>query len=346
MSPRKQVQQQKNRNTQPKKNTQTDIANTASNKATEKRNRIVLSSSSEHSSPESKQPNKMSITTDDSSNPLLETIKKMLNDNYSKLSSEINTASESIKADVGQRIDKLKAELRDDIEKIDKKVENLSGSVDVRMDLLSNEIKSCRNQVEGAEEDFLRAARMNELKLIGLNHRANENLEEIINKIADLLGVNFGGQTPTMVRATKWVKNEQIPQMIVIIKFLAPHLKESFYKKYMELLANKKQLTLDMLGMGSNKERLTIGENLTPQHQKIFAACMALKKDGKIAQVFTSNGLTHIKIKRGEHATALKTQRDLDLTLAERNIITSMKLKNSTDELMQVDNETNSNGTT
>lgn len=320
MSPKKQVQRHNNINKAPTTNTQTNRAKNESIKAAEKRSRVELSPSSEQSSPDSKQPNKMSATSEDTFNPLLATIKKMLNDNYTLLSSQINTASESIKADFGQRIEQLKTDLRSDIDKIDKKVENLSGSVDARMDSLANEIESCREQVNGSEDDFLRGIRMSELKLIGLKHKANENLDEIVIKIADTLGVNFGGQAPTTVRTSKWVKNEQIPQMIIIIKFLAPHLKETFYKKYMEYLANKNQLTLDALGIGSKNDRLTIGENLTPKHQKLFAACMALKKEGKIAQIFTSNGLTNVKIKKGEHAIVIKTQRDIDMAFAERDI--------------------------
>lgn len=333
MSPnRRQVQRTNNINNQASTSTQTNKARAAAIKAAEKRNRENLSPSSDQSSPESKQPNKMSNMSDDTINPLLETIKKMLHDNYTLLSSDIVTATESIKADIGQRIDQLKTELRSDIDKIDKKVDNLSESVDVRIDALSNEIKSCREQVNDSGDDFLRGVRMSELKLIGLKHKANENLDEITKKIADTLGVNFDGQAPTTVRTTKWVKNEQIPQMIIIIKFLAPHLKEAFHKKYMEFLASKKQLTLDALGMGTKDERLTIGENLTPLHQKLFATCMALKKEGKMAQIFTSNGITHVKIKKGEHAIVIKSQRDIDMALAEKGTVAQ---KNGSDDNMQ-----------
>lgn len=290
----------------------------AESKPSGKRHRNALSSPSDQSSPESKHPSKMSVATTntDTYNPLLETIQQMLQDNYNKLSSVISSASESIKAEVGQRIDKLSAELRGDIDRIDKKVNDLSGSVDTRVESLSNEIKHCREHVNNADDDFIRVLRTSELKMIGLKHEMNENLDEILSKIAAILGFDFGGQQPTIVRVTKWVNSEQVPQTIVIIKFIATHLKEAFYKRYLDYLANKKQITLDLLGIGSAKDRLTIGENLTPHNQKLFAACMALKRDGKIAQVYTSNGLTNIKMKKGENAISIKTQRDLDMVIS------------------------------
>lgn len=297
-------------------------------KSAEKRLRQNLTSSSEHSSPESNHRSKMSETSVDAFAPLMETIKKMLHDNYTRLSTAIDMASESIKSDLGGRIDKLATELRVDIDRIDKKVDALSGSVDLKIESLSKEVDTCRNHIDCAEDDFLRVIRTSELKMIGLKHVADENLVELLSKIAALIGINFGGQTPSIVRATKWVKNEQVPQMIIIIKFLAPHLKEVFYKHYLDLLASKKQLTLDLLEIGSKNERLTIGENLTPHNHKLFAACMSLKKEGKIAQVHTSNGITNIKIKKGERAVAIKSQRDLDMFLANNQLQVSKQTDN------------------
>lgn len=294
-------------------------ASTVTVRLTKKRGRQTPSSP-EQLSPEFTHASKMSALSGDEINPMLAMIKKMLDENYSKLSSEVSAASDSIKTELSKRIDDLSVELRKDIDGIDKKVDALGSSVDVKINAVSDEIKVCRERIDGAEDDFLRSIRASELKILGLKHTANEDLNDLLNKIASQIGADLGAQMPMISRASKWVKNEQVPQTVVIIKFLAPHLKEEFYKRYLSYLGEKKQLTLDILGIGSRKERLTIGENLTPHHQKIFAACMALKKDGQIAQVFTSNGISSIKMKKGEMATPIKTQRDLDLFVAKNKL--------------------------
>lgn len=296
--------------------------------APDKRPRNTLTSSSEQSSPELTNTHKMDSASDTAGNvnPLLGLIKNMLDENYAKLSAEINTASGSIKSELSKQIENLSSELRGDIDRIDKKVNALSTSVDKKLEGMSNEILTCRERVDCSEDDFLRTIRANELKLIGLKHKANEDLKGLINNIAALIGVDFGSNAPEIIRPSKWVKNEQVPQMVVIIKFLAPHLKDTFYKGYLSYLTKKKQLTQDLLGIGSKNERLTIGENLTPHHQKIFAACMALKKGGSIAQVFTSNGITNVKIKKGDSASSFKTQRDLDIFVAKNALIASGRI--------------------
>lgn len=296
--------------------------------AADKRQRNTLSSSSEYSSPDFTHSDKMSAQAVDTFNPLLDTIKKMMHDMYTNLKTDINEASESVKQELGTRMDNMSTELRGDINRVDKKVEALSVSVDSRINSISNEIKLCRDQLDGAEDDFLRGIRTSELKLIGLKYTVNENLNAMLNKIAAIIGVQFKSQTPTILRTSKWVNNEQIPQNVILIKFLAPHLKEEFYKSYLTHLRKKSQLTLDLLGIGSKNERLAIGENLTPHHQKLFATCMTLKKEGKIAQVFTYNGITNIKLKQGEKATPIKIQRDLDMFLVKSGIKKSKPMEN------------------
>lgn len=86
-----------------------------------------------------------------------------------------------------------------------------------------------------------------------------------------------------------------MPSRTIMIQFSTPKQKQTFYSLYLNNIPlNPAKFGLDELN------RIIIGENLTRKNAEIFKRAQLFKKDKKIAQAFTENGLVKIKLKRGK----------------------------------------------
>lgn len=165
------------------------------------------------------------------------------------------------------------------------------------------------------ERNFQGLARINELKLMGIPLSDNENLTELFSKIANIIGyditntLNIPSMTRAMIRSK--TSGEFVPSQIIIMKFIATHIKENFYSLYLRLLPKKAISTKD-LGF-TNDIRVIIGENLTQQNMDIFKAASSLKREKKIAQLFTVNGIVNVKIIKGTKPHEIRDIHQLEM---------------------------------
>lgn len=284
--------------------------------STNKRNRSA--SSPNLSSPETTQRSKMPATATDNEITLDKLI-SLFNNQKKEISSELNSNVNSIKDEIGAMVDKIKAEFRSEMDCMKGDVNALSESVDQRFAHINEQIAAHVFDEERLEDDYKRVSRANELKIVGVNYVANEKPQEIFQRIASLIGHNNNNTAilPTVIRIFKRQGGEQLPQKILIVKFIAPHLRDEFYSNYLSFLSGKNLLTGELIGTGGRDERITIGENLTPLNHKIFRECMNLKRSGNLFQVFTWDGITKVKTDKSSKSFAIKSQRELDLFMAK-----------------------------
>lgn len=215
-----------------------------------------------------------------------------------KLIAEQNTL---IKDEMTQLLNGIKIEFKAEIDKIQNKIDTSSETFNHKVNEISNSISNLEARVEHVEKDHERFSRMNELKLIGVPFIENENLSITFIKLAELLGYDASNtiNIPSISRTIKRNKitNEITHTKIIIMKFIALHMKETFFSLYLQLLSKKKISTRDL---GFNAEnRIIINENLTRNNQEIFFEANKLKWEKKIAQVFSINGIVNIKILKG-----------------------------------------------
>lgn len=102
------------------------------------------------------------------------------------------------------------------------------------------------------------------------------------------------------------------PTPIIIVKFVANHIRDNFYSLYLNKIAANKPIMTENLNLPKGT-RIIIGENLTLNNSKIFIEASKLKWDGKLCQVFTHEGLVHVKAIKTARATSIRSQRQLEL---------------------------------
>lgn len=99
-----------------------------------------------------------------------------------------------------------------------------------------------------------------------------------------------------------------------MIRFAMAKQKQTFYSCYL----NKMPLNPEKFGLPFTN-RIIIGEHLTLTNSKIFKTALQLKKDSKLAQVFTENGLVKARLKKGKHEATytIRNVTELEILVAQ-----------------------------
>lgn len=215
----------------------------------------------------------------------------------------------------------IKTNLEGQMEKINKRIDSIQDHFDEKLKEVRTDVDKCIEQLDMGDETNTRISLLNELKLNGIAHSNGENLKEIFQSIAHLIGYDTSSPVhiPDLTRTFKRNNNEITPLPLIIMRFVAKHVRNKFYGLYLAKVSKQSIKTEDIkLPQGGF---VRIGENLTQHNQKIFMEAMKLKRDKLIAKVFTIDGLVNIKINATEKAVIVKTQRELDMLLAWANEI-------------------------
>lgn len=71
--------------------------------------------------------------------------------------------------------------------------------------------------------------------------------------------------------------------------------------------------------------RIIIGESLTQVNLKIWVEASRQKRAGKLVQVFTQDGLVHVKAVKTAKAMAIKSQRQLEIFIEKNAMIANLE---------------------
>lgn len=112
------------------------------------------------------------------------------------------------------------------------------------------------------------------------------------------------------IQSKKKETNELIQLPIIIVKFVAKHIRDGFYSLYLSKITST-PLTTAHINLTPNK-RIIICENLTAANHKLFGVAMQLKNDKKLTKVFTKDGLVLVKKTNDSKAHTIRTSRELD----------------------------------
>lgn len=215
----------------------------------------------------------------------------------------LNEQTESLKTSIGTDMkslgNELKTEFQAKINQLNEKIDANQDNVQKQINEIQAKVTQCIEQKNDTDDDFLkRLTKLNELKISGIAYRNNENLVEIFSEIAKLVQFNLNNlnNVPSLIRTYKWNKttNTNTPTSIVIVKFIATHIRNDFYRLYLNKIATKQPITSDNIGLPSIS-RIIIGESLTTKNFEIFVAAGKQKKENNLCQVFTQDGLVHVK---------------------------------------------------
>lgn len=259
-------------------------------------------------SPVAKKPthSKMSTVT-------LEAIQQLLHQQTESIKNDIQVEMKAMSED-------LKASFHSELIKLNERVDAIESNVSSQLLNLKSDIDKCVNRLDVADDDFARITKLNELKITGIAHSHSENLPEIFCSIAKIIGYDTTNPSnmPEIARMQK--RNQQTNDFVqlplIIMKFVAPHIRNKFYGLYLSKAPKEPILTEHLnLPQGST---VRIGEVLTPNNQLIFVEAIKLKRDKKILKVNTADGLVRVKSGQTERFVTIKSKRELELYVSSK----------------------------
>lgn len=232
------------------------------------------------------------------------------------------TISSTVQTEVQALGNELKQSFQTEISRIDKRIDEVQQHYVSEIAQLRSDVSQCIDKIDNSDDYFARTAKMNSLKLTGLAHATNENLQETFTKIANLIGFDTTSVTniPELSRLSKRNRstNELLPIPTVIMKFVAKHIRDKFYGLYISRLPGK-PIKTDDIGLPQGG-KITIGEDLTPLNQTIFNAAIKYKSEGKLVRVFTNDGLVQVRAKQTDRSTKIRSLRELEIFVANATV--------------------------
>lgn len=133
--------------------------------------------------------------------------------------------------------DELKMSFLDEIKKLHERVDSIEVNVSDQISCLRTDVDTCINRLNSNDDDLVRISKLNELRINGIAHTNNENVHDIFCAIANHIGYDISSPTsiPDIMRMQK--RNNQtnyfIPLPSMIMKFVATHIRNTFYGLYL-----------------------------------------------------------------------------------------------------------------
>lgn len=225
-------------------------------------------------------------------NPIsIDQIRLLLLEQTASITQKITDQLTEKMTSLGQEI---KESLQSQIAQTNQRMDSIETSVNKQLTVIQAEVSHCIERVSNTENELTRLSKLNELRINGITYSQGENLQLHFNSIAQLIGfdVSIPTHIPSLTRT--YVRNKSTklmqPSTTILAKFVAKHIRDEFYSAYLNKITNNNPLSTEMINLAKGN-RLLISESLTSHNSKLFSACMQLKKEQRIAQVFTQNGL-------------------------------------------------------
>lgn len=220
-------------------------------------------------------------------------LKKLITQSSEAIENKIYSSQKSLES----KFSELAIKVEGDVSKLKSSMDEFKAEVSGELHDVKVQLSSNTPRIDNTEDDIQRIQRSSDLRVIGFPVKENENLFEIFKAIANEIGFEINSQfcTPTIERIP--IKNRITGEMLkshtVLIQFPALKQKQSFY-------LNKMPLKPENFGLPA-ANRIIIGENLTRKNAQLFKQAQIMRKDRKIAQTFTEDGIVKIKLKKGKN---------------------------------------------
>lgn len=224
---------------------------------------------------------------------------RLLNEQTAKIENTIQSSQNVLESKFNDLAEKVK----EDVSALKASVADLHKKMDEELGEVKSQVSSYAERMDNNDDDYQRLQRNYDLRLTGFAFKDNENLYDIFKQIAAVIGFDVGPNTtmPSIERVNIYnKKSSQItPSPTILLHFAILRQKQQFYALYL----NKMPLDPEKLGLSSDN-RIVIGENLTRKNAQIFKQAQSMKRDNKIAQTFTEDGIVKIKFTKGKNVTA------------------------------------------
>lgn len=253
---------------------------------------------------------------------MMDNIQAQLTDHSNKIS---QTISSTVQHEVNLLGEKLKSDIREQMADINTKINRIENNFTSEINTVKKSVDSCEVRMNKNEDDVNRVMKLNELKIKGVPYSVDENLDVIFASISNYIGYDLSkpNNIPNLMRIQnkKVDANGLIQNPTVIVKFIAKHIRDSFYSLYLAKVSGKPLMSEHIdLAQGS---RVIISENLTAVNQKLFLNAMKMKIENKFAKVFTRDDLVQVKKSIDSKPKLIRSSRDLDQLVSEADAQTT-----------------------
>ena len=144
----------------------------------------------------------------------------------------------------------------------------------------------------------------NELIVSGVPFRVGGNLNEVLRHIGKHLGVSDNiNAEPRRMKSSSNLDRDGL----TVVEFGLKTTRDDFYSAYL----HKRDLKLKHIGVDSDR-RIYVNESLTVEARKLKSMALHLKKAGKLASVYTKQGIIHVKATAGGPAIVIQSADDLE----------------------------------
>lgn len=202
-------------------------------------------------------------------------------------------------------------------DELTKKFEALSQNVNEKITTIDQNYTLITNRIDTTDDAMDRLQKACDLRISGVplltDERANDpRLAQLFIKLANALQYNISCQIniPSMFRLKRranGANDGNIESPTIIATFIAPHIKREFFEAYLKKL----NLSTTDLGFLHQPRRIIINENLTKMNKQIFDEALQLRRQKRIHQVYTKNGLVFVRVSAGLKPVPVRSIRDL-----------------------------------
>lgn len=231
---------------------------------------------------------------------------------------EIEKKIETSQSSIENKISALSATVNSEVNELKCSFSDLKTKLSTDVDALKAHITEHKQRLDNTDDDINRLKLSADLRLNGIPFSQNENLVEIFHKIAASIGYDSTDSTSVPLMKRIPIRNKttgtMVESSITTLHFTSMQHKQLFYSMYL----SKMPLKAETIGL-PKEFKIIIGESLTRTNAQIFKFAQNLKKENKIAQVFTADGLVKVKIVKGpnQRTHTIRHNTQLEILLKE-----------------------------
>lgn len=220
-------------------------------------------------------------------------IEGMSDDDVSTLG-DLWTKIQGLFEDTNSRIDSCKVELEHRITSVETKLTELKTECSVSVKQISELLDETRTDLTAVSNQLDRFERAHDLLINGVPYSQTEDLQMVFKMIAAKLGFNA---SDTPIASLKRLSKQAITvgtSPPILCQFAIRNQRIELYGRYLR----SRNLSLRDLGF-ENNNRIFLNENLTPLAREVRSKVLKLKKQGKLHQVYSRDGIVFVRTAAG-----------------------------------------------
>lgn len=217
---------------------------------------------------------------------------------FTSMKTDIENQISTSQSSIENKLSDFTAQVNAEVHGLKNSIDELKSQCGTEIGTLKEHMANHKQRLDNSEDDINRLRLSADLRIVGIPFNQTENLIEIFHKIAAEIGYDCSIDTNIPFIKRIPIRNKTTGIMIeshtITLHFVSTQHKQHFYSLYL----SKMPLKSESFGMQKGS-KITVGENLTHLNAIIFKYAQQQKKENKIAQTFTSDGLVKIKFSKG-----------------------------------------------